>query len=239
MQHKLLIVDDEPRIYHALRRALHREQGWETVYAESGEAALELLGANDDIDVIVSDENMPGMNGTQLLGLVRGRHPDVIRMMLTGDARIDVVMNAVNNGEIYRFFTKPCNEAELIIAIRDALQMKKLKSESRRLLDLVKKQQARIRMLEGDGSPLPEADAGAGVPVTEGGALSLDALARKGSSSNPMPSVSTTPPAKAPTNVGAPGSEAAKGGVIDLGDTRGDVDSLLNDISSELDDILK
>jgi two-component system probable response regulator PhcQ len=239
MQHKLLIVDDEPRIYHALRRALHREQGWETVYAESGEAALELLGASDDIDVIVSDENMPGMNGTQLLGLVRGRHPDVIRMMLTGDARIDVVMNAVNNGEIYRFFTKPCNEAELIIAIRDALQMKKLKSESRRLLELVKKQQARIRMLEGDGSPLPEiaSTETTDVPVSEGGALSLDALTRKGGSSNPMPSVSNTP--QQPTGMGAPGSEAAKGGVIDLGDTRGDVDSLLNDITSELDDILK
>ena len=259
MQHKLLIVDDEPRIYHALRRALHREQGWETVYAESGEAALEVLGANDDISVIVSDENMPGMSGTQLLGLVRGRHPDVIRMMLTGDARIDVVMNAVNNGEIYRFFTKPCNEAELIIAIRDALQMKKLKAESRRLLDMVKRQQARIRMLEAQGSPLPNADDETDVTPQEGGALSLDELAKRGAGQGPAPSAPSTPAAPAssagvpaqaapapqtvaqqqPVPVGAAGSQAAKDGVIDLNNERGDVDSLLDDIRNELDDILK
>lgn len=151
MEHKLLIVDDEPNIFHALRRALHGESTWQLLFAESGEKALEVFEA-EDIDLVICDENMPGMNGTQLLGLIRQRWPDVIRMMLTGDASVDLVMNAVNNGEIYRFFTKPCNEAELIISIRDALKMQRLKKESRRLLETVKQQSAEIQSMK-DGEP--------------------------------------------------------------------------------------
>jgi len=152
MEHKILIVDDEPNIFHALRRAMHGEASWQLLYAESGEKALEVL-EEEVIDLMICDENMPGMNGTQLLGLVRQRWPDVIRMMLTGDASVDLVVNAVNNGEIYRFFTKPCNEAELIISVRDALKMQKLKKESRRLLETVKQQSAALESLkQGEGA---------------------------------------------------------------------------------------
>ncbi|MCB9898097.1 MAG: response regulator [Planctomycetes bacterium] len=222
MRHKLLIVDDEPMIYHALRRGLHREAEWETMYAAGAEAALEIL-ETEAIDIVICDENMPGMNGSQLLGLVRQRWPDVIRMMLTGDARVDVVMKAINNGEIYRFFTKPCNEAELIVALRDALQMKKLKSESRRLLDMVKSQAARIRMLEGKGGPLTDTqDAVPAAPVAVGQrSMSLDEITGRA----PSP--------------GAEPAPARGNGVIDLNGGVDDVDSLLDEIRSELDNIAR
>jgi response regulator RpfG family c-di-GMP phosphodiesterase len=146
MDHAVLIVDDEPKIYHALRRALHREP-YDVVYAPGGAEALKLLGERS-VDVIIADQNMPEMQGSVLLSRVRQQFPDIVRMMLTGDARLETVMAAVNKGEIYRFFTKPCNESELIISLRDALQMRALKFEAARLLDTVKKQSAQIHTLQ-------------------------------------------------------------------------------------------
>src|SRR5262245_26812381 len=150
MDHAVLIVDDEPKIYHALRRALHREP-YDILYASGGEEALKMLGERQ-VDVIVADQNMPNMQGSVLLARVRQQYPDIVRMMLTGDARLETVMAAVNKGEIYRFFTKPCNEAELIISIRDALQMRALKFEAARLLDTVKKQNAQLQALHAAGA---------------------------------------------------------------------------------------
>jgi len=223
MEHTLLIVDDEPKIYHALRRALHRERDWKTLYADGGEAALKVM-ETESVDIVIADENMPGMNGTQLLGLVRQRWPDTIRMMLTGDARLDVVMNAVNRGEIYRFFTKPCDEAQLIISIRDALQMRVLKAESRRLLDTVKRQAARLKQLEGGGVPVDG-------PVESVG----DARATQ--SNEPR---SATLDELTHRNTPAPAPVAkADDGVIELDDGSAfeDVDDLLSEIRNELDEL--
>ena len=150
MDHAVLIVDDEPKIYHALRRALHKEP-YDVLYAVGGEEALKMLSERQ-VDVVVADQNMPNMQGSVLLSRVRQQYPDVVRMMLTGDGRLETVMAAVNKGEIYRFFTKPCNEAELIISIREGLQMRALKFEAARLLETVKKQAAQIQTLQGDGT---------------------------------------------------------------------------------------
>ena len=215
MDRKLLIVDDEPKIYHALRRALHSEHDWKTVYANGADEALEILG-EQTIDVVIADENMPGMNGSQLLGLVRQRWPDVIRMMLTGDPSIDVVMNAVNNGEIYRFFTKPCSESELIVSIREALQMRDLKHGSRQLLETVKKQSAQLRDLQTGDAPV---DSVSGGPSAD--AQPSDAV---------RPTISLGGGGE-PT----PKAENGKGGFDIEADSN--VDSLLSDIRNELDSL--
>jgi DNA-binding response OmpR family regulator len=136
MTHAVLIVDDEPRIFSALRRALHREN-YELLSASDSDEALKIL-AEKPVAVIIADENMPGMKGSALLARVRQQWPDVVRMMLTGDARLETVVAAVNRGEIFRFFIKPCNEVELIVSIRDALQSRELKHGASRLLDKVK-----------------------------------------------------------------------------------------------------
>ncbi len=214
MHYRLLIVDDEPNVYNALRRALHKEADWKTVYAEGADAALRVL-EEQDVDVIIADENMPGMNGTQLLSVVRRRFPQVIRMMLTGDPRRDVVMNAVTTGEIYRFFTKPCNESELIVSLREAVKMKELKEGSRQLLETVKKQSEQLRNLEGSPTDSP-ADVVAHGP--ESGVVPSDL---------PRPTLSLGDLGKDPP-------VPAQGFDLDEDD---DVDSLLDDIRRELDSL--
>ena len=221
MDHAVLIVDDEPKIYHALRRALHREP-YDILYASGGEEALKLLGERA-VDVIVADQNMPAMQGSVLLARVRQQYPDIVRMMLTGDARLETVMAAVNKGEIYRFFTKPCNEAELIISIRDALQMRALKFEASRLLDTVKKQNAQIQTLQG-GAPAE----------TSGGEKPAHAATPDG---DPPPIELKHTPKAAATSSGAMKSDPKKGRYfIDAGkDIPQDVDKLLDEIRSELE----
>ena len=211
MDHAVLIVDDEPKIYHALRRALHREP-YDILYANGGEEALKLL-AERPVDVVVADQNMPNMQGSVLLARVRQQYPDTVRMMLTGDARLETVMAAVNKGEIYRFFTKPCNESELIISLRDALQMRALKFEAARLLDTVKKQSAQIQSMQDAAG---EGGASHATPEAELPAINLKAI--KGASEPPK-------------------IEPKKGRyVIDMTrEVPQDVDELLDEIRSELE----
>jgi len=227
MDHAVLIVDDEPKIFQALRRALHREP-YELLSAESGEAALKLLSERP-IDVIVADENMPNMRGSVLLARCKAQWPEMVRMMLTGDARLETVVAAVNKGEIYRFFIKPCNEAELIISIRDALQMRQLKAAAGALLTTVKRQNETIKsMTASDGSvelppivlaPRPK------VIVSAGGATPPGAEGGDGTSHS------------SGGTGGAAGDNSGKGGIFHLTnkDIPEDVDKLLAEIRSELE----
>ena len=123
----VLIVDDEPKVCQALRRAMHREP-YEVLSAADADEALKLL-AERDIDVVIADENMPGLKGSMLLARIRSQWPDIVRMMLTGDARLETVVSAVNRGEIFRFFIKPANEAEIIVSVREALKTRAHKRE--------------------------------------------------------------------------------------------------------------
>lgn len=129
---RILFVDDEPNVTEALKRALHKEP-YEIFTADSAIAALEILAAND-IDIVVSDERMPGMPGSVFLGQVRQKYPETVRIILSGQANLEDVMRAINDGEIYRFCMKPINAADLAITIHQALQQKRLLEQSRRLL---------------------------------------------------------------------------------------------------------
>ena len=91
---------------------------------------------------------MPGMSGTTFLGVVRSEFPDTIRILLTGLTDFDTAINAINIGEIYRFFGKPCNFKELRVTLRQAIQQRELISETRRLLIAYKQQAALLRRLE-------------------------------------------------------------------------------------------
>jgi len=87
---------------------------------------------------MVSDEVMPGMAGSDLLAIVHNKYPDTIRMILTGHARIDSAIKTINEREVYRFFTKPCNVVDLMVSIKQGLNQKELERENRRLLRLLK-----------------------------------------------------------------------------------------------------
>lgn len=138
----ILVVDDETRIITAITRAL-RNEPCTTLGASTAEDALQIL-ASQPVAVVVSDESMPGMKGTDLLSHIRQHYPDTVRILMTGHGDLDTAISAVNRGEIYRFFTKPCNMGEFIIAIRQALSYQKRQAQARRLLDLLDKSTAAV-----------------------------------------------------------------------------------------------
>jgi two-component system probable response regulator PhcQ len=138
----VLLVDDDPHLLAALRRAL-RHEPYELVLADTAGAALYLL-ATTPVDVLVTDQRMPGMSGAEFLTKVRGEYPHVISIMLTGHADLATAISAINSGEVYRFFTKPCDAGSLAVAIRQALQLKALIRQTRRLLDTVRRQSAAL-----------------------------------------------------------------------------------------------
>src|SRR5713226_8767735 len=101
----VLLVDDEESVREPISKLLERE-GYRVYCAESGEAALEIL-KQDPIQLVISDQNMPGMSGIELLKLIRERHPRVLRIMLTAETDPQVIIRSINDGEVYRFIRKP------------------------------------------------------------------------------------------------------------------------------------
>ena len=146
MQHVIMIVDDEPPVRELLTDAFSHEP-WEVLCAGTAEEALDIL-AREPVDVVVSDEKMPGMSGSEFLAVVRLQYPDTIRMILTGHASLESAIRAINEGQIYRFFTKPCNMVDLIVTIRQALQQKELLAENQRLKKIVEQQSLSLESLE-------------------------------------------------------------------------------------------
>ncbi len=116
----LLFVDDDPGILSALRRVFHREN-YALLFADSAEQALAILEENS-VEVIISDFKMPGMDGNELLRIVRERWPQTLRIMLTGYANSEVVMGSMRDGAVYRFNLKPWNDDDLRLTVALALE---------------------------------------------------------------------------------------------------------------------
>lgn len=142
MNRVVLVVDDDANTLSGLARALHKES-YMLLTADSAEQAAKHL-ESQRIDLIVCDQNMPGMSGIDFLAGVAKDYPDIIRIMLTGEPSLDTAMRAINEGKVYHFFTKPCNEIDLAVTIRHALQQKALIEKSRGLLEVTKSQSALI-----------------------------------------------------------------------------------------------
>ncbi|MFN3561534.1 MAG: response regulator [Chloroherpetonaceae bacterium] len=116
----ILLVDDEPLILSSMRDLLEVDYVVHT--AESGQKALEILSKNP-IKVLISDERMPQMRGHQLLKRARQISPNTIRILLTGYADLESVMNSVNAGEIFRYLNKPCRNDALLNVVRLGVQI--------------------------------------------------------------------------------------------------------------------
>jgi len=119
MTHSVLFVDDEKSICSALKRSF-RKSPYIVYEANSGEQALSLLEDND-VDVVISDQRMPGMNGTQLLTIIKNQYPSIGRVMLSGYSDFDALTDAVNEANIFRFLPKPWNDETLLQTVGDAI----------------------------------------------------------------------------------------------------------------------
>ncbi len=140
-QWTILCVDDEPNIISSLRRLLRGEEmhDYKVIGANGGAEALELL-ASTPVDLIISDMRMPGMDGAQFLEQALARHPDAERLLLTGESNIQSTMAAINKGEVYRYITKPWNDDELLMTVRQAIERKQMQRERQSLVRLTQKQ---------------------------------------------------------------------------------------------------
>ena len=136
MQPTVLLVDDEPHVTAALRRALHGLP-YKILACHSGQEALDLW-ASKRVDLVIADEKMPGMSGTELLARVRQEHPNVCRIVLTGYASIEAAKRAVNEGAVHRFFTKPSSVEELGTAIRETLEQQEFMVNAQTVVQILR-----------------------------------------------------------------------------------------------------
>ncbi len=121
-RHTLLLVDDEKAITRALYR-LFRKAGYDVLTASSGDEGLDVLQRTaDPISLIISDQRMPGMEGTQFLEKARSICPRAVRYLLTGHSDMQEVVDAVKCGKIHRYLTKPWDDENLLQHVEEALQ---------------------------------------------------------------------------------------------------------------------
>jgi DNA-binding NtrC family response regulator len=114
----LLLLDDEQNVLHALVR-LFRRDGYRILVATSAHEALELLAAND-VQVVISDQRMPEITGTEFLARARELHPQTVRMVLSGYADLETIKDAINRGAVWQFLSKPWDDDELKAIVRAA-----------------------------------------------------------------------------------------------------------------------
>ncbi len=130
-QRTLLLVDDEENIVAALRRLL-RAEGWQLLSATSAEQALHQM-ARHEVDVILSDQRMPGMTGVELLRRAKELYPETIRLVLSGYTELQSITDAINEGAIYKFLAKPWDDEQLRAHLREAFALKDMADQNRLL----------------------------------------------------------------------------------------------------------
>jgi response regulator RpfG family c-di-GMP phosphodiesterase len=130
---RVLFIDDDERILAGFRRNLHGS--FEVEIAVGPEAGLAMVQDNPPYAVVVSDLRMPGMDGIAVLAKVRELRPETVRVMLTGFADLTAAIGAVNEGNIFRFLTKPCETAYLQTALTAAVEQYRLVMAERELLE--------------------------------------------------------------------------------------------------------
>lgn len=117
---KMLVVDDEPDNLDLLYRTFRRD--FQVLKAESGVRALEVLATEGEVAVIISDQRMPEMKGTEFLSRTVPKFPDTMRIILTGFTDVEDLVEAINSGQVYKYITKPWNPDELKVVVQRAAE---------------------------------------------------------------------------------------------------------------------
>lgn len=142
---RILLVDDEESILSSLRRLL-RGPSYELFVADSGLKALEIM-QDQPIDLVISDARMPNMDGATLLSTIREQYPQTFRILLTGYADLDMIAKAINEGQIYRYLSKPWDDQELLLTVAQAVAHQQSEFERKRLLALTREQNEQLQAL--------------------------------------------------------------------------------------------
>ena len=144
-EHTVLLVDDEENILHSLKRLLRKEE-YRLFTASSSAEGLKILEGND-IHLVISDQRMPKVSGTEFLAQVKERHPDSIRIILTGYTDVDSITESINKGHIYKFFLKPWNDQGLKLEIKKALEQYDLIQANKKLNKKVGEQNLALKKI--------------------------------------------------------------------------------------------
>ncbi|QAY89616.1 HD domain-containing phosphohydrolase [Pseudomonas sp. ACM7] len=142
---KVLLVDDEESILNSLRRLL-RGQPYELLLATSGAQALEIMEQHS-IDLVMTDARMPNMDGATLLARIHQLYPTTTRILLTGYADMPTIIKAINEGKIHRYISKPWNDEEMLLTLRQALAHQYSERERQRLEQLTRLQNDQLKSL--------------------------------------------------------------------------------------------
>ncbi len=118
-QQIILIVDDDEMILKSISRIL-RNEDYQILTAQSGQKGLVML-ENYEVNLVVSDQKMPGMDGLEFLKRAKKEYPQIVTIMLTGHAEVEIAMNAINEAGVYKFILKPWDDNDLKVTIRQAL----------------------------------------------------------------------------------------------------------------------
>jgi two-component system, NtrC family, sensor kinase len=145
---RLLLVDDEENILRSLKRVLRRGD-WHVETAPDAETALAMFSQFQP-EVVLSDFRMPGLNGVEFLAKVKQLSPRTQRIMLTGQADQQAIEEAINRSEVFRFISKPWNDAQLVLTVKSAFEQHALSSENERLFHLTQAQNQELRLLNAD-----------------------------------------------------------------------------------------
>lgn len=138
----VLLVDDEVHVLNSIGRVLHKED-YRLLTASGGMEALDIMRENH-VNVVLTDLGMSGMSGMELLAEIKRLYPETIRLVISGRSDSETILNAINNGNIYRYITKPWNDMELRILINQALDVQHLNEEKKQLLQTLKDQNQQL-----------------------------------------------------------------------------------------------
>ncbi|TCS40677.1 response regulator [Reinekea marinisedimentorum] len=131
---KVLVVDDEKSIANSIKRLLYTHN-MDVLTASNGQEALDCIEANPDISVVISDQRMPKMTGSELFARVSAAYPNIRRILITGYTDLESIRAAVNTGQIFRFLLKPWDDDELLSCVEDGMQAYDLITENQQLKD--------------------------------------------------------------------------------------------------------
>jgi DNA-binding NtrC family response regulator len=192
MPHVILFVDDEPDVLALLRRTFPADEGYEALTAPGAEEALRVL-AEREVDLLVTDQRMPGLSGVELVERARSLQPDLCAILLTAYTDPRDIVDAINRGQIYRYLVKPWESADLRQTVLRALERVDLTRERSRLLGETERRLAALAPGGGGVGEAPRARGGVRdrargrrrggarpAPRAGGGAAPVDRAVRRG-----------------------------------------------------------